>query len=445
MDISFILKKLRSYNEDIALVSDNKQFAYKDIIQEYAKCKNFLECSCSIPNPIVAILADFSPTSTAMLLALMEINATIVPLSPSIIDIDKYVSIAECEYILDMRSCGYYFIKKTNITPKHKLLLTLKHNNEAGLIFFSSGTTGEPKAALHAMQPLLEKFKKDGKRLSSISFLLFDHIGGFNTLMHSLCNGGMLVTLKSRDPSLICEIIEKYKIELLPTSPTFINLLLLNKSYEDYDLSSLKIITYGTEPMPESSLQALHNIFPNIQLKQTYGLSELGIMSTKSQSSDSLFIQLKQDENLQYKIIDDILYIKTSSPMRGYLNALSPFDEDGFFNTQDKVEIDGDYLKILGRQSDIVIIGGEKVYPIEVESIFLEFEKVLDINVYGIENPIMGNVLEAKVKVASIDNNRDFIKELRSYAKEKLASFKIPAKFILTEDNLHNARFKKQR
>ncbi len=445
MDITFILEKMRSFNEEIALVNNEKNYNYIEIIEEYLKCKNFLAGSCSIPNPIVALVADYSPSSIAMMLALMEINATIVPLSKTIIDIDKYLQIAECEYLLDMRTNDYYFIKKTKNTVTKPILLQLKKEDTSGIIFFSSGTTGEPKAAVHKLLPLLEKFKKEGKKLSSMTFLLFDHIGGFNTLMYSLCNGSKLVLLKNRDPQEICRLIEQHKIELLPTSPTFINLLLLNKSYNDYDLSSLKVISYGTEPMPESTLKALHTLFPHLQLKQTYGLSELGIMTTKSLASDSLFIQLKEDEHLQYKIKDDILFVKTSSPMLGYLNASSPFDEDGFFNTQDKVIVEENYLKILGRISDIVIIGGEKVYPIEVESVFLSFPKILDISIYGIENPIMGKVLEAKVKVHQENNNREFIKELRVFAKNKLESYKIPAKFILTEDNLHSARYKKQR
>ena len=75
-------------------------------------------------------------------------------------------------------------------------------------------------------------------------------------MMHTLANGGTIITLKSRSPEEVCRLIEKYRIELLPTSPTFINLILLNKTYEKYDLSSLKMMTYGTETMPESTLKS---------------------------------------------------------------------------------------------------------------------------------------------------------------------------------------------
>ena len=96
-------------------------------------------------------------------------------------------------------------------------------------------------------------------------------------------------------------------------------------------------MTYGTEPMPESTLKAMHKILPNVRLKQTYGLSELGIMPTKSEDNTSLYMKLGGD-GFETKIVDDILYIRAKSAMLGYLNAPSPFDKDGWFNTKDKVE-----------------------------------------------------------------------------------------------------------
>ena len=86
--------------------------------------------------------------------------------------------------------------------------------------------------------------------MRSLTFLLFDHIGGFNTLMYNLSNAGCSIMTDKRDPESICEIIEKYHVETLPTSPTFINLLLLSEAYLKHDLSSLKLVTYGTEAMP---------------------------------------------------------------------------------------------------------------------------------------------------------------------------------------------------
>ncbi len=82
----------------------------------------------------------------------------------------------------------------------------------------------------------------------------------------------------------MCQAIERYELELLPTSPTFLQMLLIGRYYEKYNLSSLKIISYGTEPMPASTLARMHKLFPDVRMKQTYGLTELGAIRTKSKA-----------------------------------------------------------------------------------------------------------------------------------------------------------------
>ena len=443
MNIDFFKQSMLKNKDVIAVITDGKEYSFADIYAEYEKASEFLKKSNIPAESVVSLLADFKPQSIALFLALIEHNAIIVPISQTIKAIDNYVRISESEYFIDI-SGNAPVVKSTGITVSHPMLLKLKAEKAPGLILFSSGTTGEPKAALHDLTFLLEKFKKPGKTLTTVTFLLFDHIGGFNTMMHTIANGGTIITLKTRSPDEVCSLIEKYKIELLPTSPTFINLILLNKTYEKYDLSCLKMMTYGTEPMPESTLKAMNKILPNVKLKQTYGLSEVGIMPTKAEDNTSLWMKLG-GEGFETKIVDDILYIKAKSAMMGYLNAPSPFDADGWFNTKDKVEVKGDYIKILGRTTDLINVGGEKVYPIEVESALLECEDVLDIRIYGEPHPLMGKVVAAEVKVAEENNNRDFIKKLRAYCKEKLEPFKIPVKFNLTTNDLFGDRFKKKR
>jgi acyl-CoA synthetase (AMP-forming)/AMP-acid ligase II len=322
--------------------------------------------------------------------------------------------------------------------------LELRRRKAPGLILFSSGTTGEPKAALHDLTRLLEKFKKPGKTFKTISFLLFDHIGGFNTLIHTISHGGTIVTVPNRMPGEVCAIIEKEKIELLPTTPTFLNMILLNKLYEKYDLTCLKMITYGTESMPEHTLKLFAKILPDTTFKQTYGLSELGIMSTKSESSDSLWMKVGGD-GFETKIVDDILFIRTESAMIGYLNAPSPFDKEGWFDTKDKVEVRNGYLRILGRTTDLINVGGEKVYPIEIENVLLQIGGVLDARVFAESNPIMGNTVAAEILVSPENNNRIFIKTLRNYCGEHLERFKRPTRFILSEKGLYGDRLKKKR
>jgi len=80
---------------------------------------------------------------------------------------------------------------------------------------------------------------------------------------------------------------------------------LISKAYQKYDISSLKVVSYGTEMMPESTLKAFNKLFPDITLKQTYGLTELGVMRTKSESNDSLWVKVG-GEDYETKVVDNI-------------------------------------------------------------------------------------------------------------------------------------------
>jgi acyl-CoA synthetase (AMP-forming)/AMP-acid ligase II len=196
--------------------------------------------------------------------------------------------------------------------------------------------------------------------------------------------------------------------------------------------------------MPQSTLQRFHELFPDVRLQQTYGLSEVGILRTKSRSSDSLWVRVG-GEGYETRVVDGMLEIKSASAMLGYLNAPSPFTADGWFKTGDAVEVDGDYLRILGRQSELINVGGEKVYPAEVESVLQQMEGVEDAAVVGEPNPITGMIVKAKVKLSTGENAAEFRRRMHSFCQGKLARFMVPQKVTLVEGPLWQDRFKKMR
>src|SRR5262249_40028218 len=153
---------------------------------------------------------------------------------------------------------------------------------------------------------------------------------------YTLANLGCLIVPAERSPASVCAVIERHRAELLPTSPSFLNLLLLAEAHRDYDLSSLRLITYGSELMPERTLRLANAAFPQARFQQTYGLSELGILRSKSSANDSLLLKVG-GEDYETKVVDGTLRIRSACSMLGYLNAPSPFDRDGWFDTGDAV------------------------------------------------------------------------------------------------------------
>jgi len=265
-----------------------------------------------------------------------------------------------------------------------------------------------------------------------------------NTLLYCLSNGGCLVTLPGRDPEEVAAAIEKHRVQILPTSPTFLNLAMLSGAFSRHDLSSLELVTYGTEPMPDATLKRFHALFPSVTLQQTYGLSEVGILRSKSRSSDSLWVKVG-GEGFQTRVREGLLEIKAESGMLGYLNAPSPYTEDGWFKTGDRVEVDGEYLKILGRDSEMINVGGQKVFPAEVEGVLQTMDGVAEAVVSGEPHPLTGQIVKVSVMLKTDESVSDFRKRMWEFCRGKLEPFKVPQKVVISQDSLHSERFKKLR
>jgi acyl-coenzyme A synthetase/AMP-(fatty) acid ligase len=445
MAITWFLENLAARGEAPAFIWSDRTYSYGWLAGEVAAWQERLRQAAVAPGQVVAVVGDYSPTLSALLIALVANGNILVPIaSASAENQEAFSDLAQVEVAVYFAPDDTWQMERPGRTVDHPLLVALRAGGSPGLVLFSSGSTGKSKGIVHDMGLLLAKFASPRPAWRTIAFLLLDHIGGINTLLHTLANGGVLITPAGRTPADICRAIEAHRAELLPASPTFLNLLLVAEAYRQFDLSSLKLVTYGTEVMPETVLHRLAQALPGVRLAQTYGLSELGILRAKSRSSDSLWVKVG-GEGVETKVVDGVLWVRTRSAMLGYLNAPSPFDADGWFNTGDKVEVDGEYLRILGRESDWINVGGTKVYPAEVESVLLEMENVVDATVYGERHPLTGQIVVARLLLGAPEELPALKRRLRAHCRGRLEPYKIPVKVVLAEAPDHNARFKKKR
>ena len=406
-----------------AIVYQNTRFTYNNLLQ----MMDIVEKEKIKPGGLVTIVGETSIVNIARLFAAIDANAIAVPMAT-----------IQPAKLWQVESKHYKTIRK-RLVP--------------GLVLFTSGSTGSPKAALHDMSKLMERWKIHNpqgwyaaKDQTIMSFLGFDHIGGINTLFHTLFNGGTLVIPNSRNADEVATCIDNHRVQVLPTSPTFLKMLLMKS---DSEFKGLEMITYGTEPMPESTLAAVAKRWPHVKLKQTYGLTELGILSTKSKGDGSTWMKIGGD-GYKYRVVDDCLEIKAESTMIGYLTSNSPITLDGYYQTGDMAEQDGEgWIRIIGRKSEFINVGGNKVHPAEIESILSELPSIEECLVESEDNPILGQVVKATIKLGegwdlTITSLRDAIKA-KFDAHTNGDKWKIPQKIIITDQPLHNERFKKVR
>jgi long-chain acyl-CoA synthetase len=442
----FFLDLFNEYGDKSALLWQNQTFTYKHLSERIRHHQSNLVNHKVKKGTVVSLVADFTPNSIAMLFALIEKNCIIVPLLHTI-----KVEQKELHYKTAMVQIEFQLFEDDELvykmignTDDNEFYQVIRKENNPGLVLFTSGSSGKPKAVVHNFSKLLKKYQLKRKKQNMINFLLWDHWGGLNTVFHILSNGGIVLTISTRSVSEVFRLVEEHNVEVLPASPSFLNLSLISKEYEKRDVSSLKLITYGTETMPETTLKRLNLVLPHVKFQQTYGLIELGVLRTKSKSSDSLWVKIG-GEGYQTRIADGLLEIKAESAMLGYLNADSPFTEDGWFKTGDAVEVDGEFVKFLGRRSELISVGGEKVYPQEVENCIQELEEVAEVVVFKMKNPLLGAIVCAKVRLNADLQSSVVKKKILSHCREKLEKYKVPLKIDFTDQEQHSERFKKNR
>ena len=443
--VQFLVDRWNEFGDVAATATVDGHSSYTELSALVRRWNEALSENGIEPGTVVALEGEFSPNAIALFIALVGLNAIVVPYTnASAAGREEKDRIAEIEAVVKVDPEDRVSFNRTTRRARHDLYEELRRRGHPGLVLFSSGTSGEPKAAVHDFTHLVEKFHVRRAALTTITFLLFDHWGGLNTMLHVLSNGGTIVTLSDRSPEAVCRVIERERVELLPTTPTFLNLMLLSDAYRNHDLSSLRVITYGAEPMPEGTLLRLRDAFPAVKLQQTYGLIEVGVLRSKSREDGSLWVKLG-GEGYQTRVVDGVLQIKTDSTILGYLNAPTPITSDGWFITGDAVLQDGEYFRVLGRKSELINVGGEKVYPAEVENVIQVFPGVAEATVYGEKNPLLGEIVCARVRPTGAVDAVEFAAALKRHCAGSLERFKVPVRLDIVAESQFGERFKKVR
>ena len=131
--------------------------------------------------------------------------------------------------------------------------------------------------------------------------------------------------------------------------------------------------------------------------------------------------------------------------MLGYLNAPNPFDEAGWLDTGDVIEKEGEYIRILGRESEIINVGGQKVFPIEVEEVLSAIPEINEVTVSGEPHLIMGQSVVAAVRTHKSLPTLEIKRLIKRHCKGRLQDYMIPSKIRLLKDSAITERFKKSR
>ena len=433
--------KMADRHRDQAVAEGTASFSYGDLLTEITRSGDLLDQHDVDAGDVIGLQSDFSFSAIALAFALFRRNCVVVFLSGRM---DAPQALADCQ------AAGFFrFDSKTQPIFQrlkggaHPLLDQLRARARPGFVVLSSGSSGTPKAILHDLDAFFASYDRPMKPMRTLAFLLFDHIAGLDTLFYTLHAGGALILVGDRSPQSVCHAISWWRVDVLPASPSFLKLLCLSDIASSADLSSLRIVTFGSEPMDGPTLTRIAAVLPNALLRQKYGASEFGAPSVETRLGDGLWIRFHGDTA---KVEDGILWVKAPGTMLGYLNADQPPMRDGWLCTGDRVEMEDGWLRILGRDSDLINVGGEKVFPGEVEAVISELDAVAEVAVSGEKHPLMGQIVSATVRPSGLNTDIAALRALvRSHCMKRLTRYKVPTKISFTDAALFNDRQKRSR
>jgi len=333
-----------------------------------------------------------------------------------------------------------YEVFLENDILKYKIInnrLFKKDFKETKWIIPTSGTTNIPKLVSHTFKSLTRTTKSNIEKGDRYRWgLVFDiyRFSGIQVYLQAMLSGSTLII--SESDMIISDTIEHFienDCNILSGTASFWRKVLMSSNL---DKLNFRVITLGGEIADESVLKALRNKFSNSKIIHIYASTEAGVGFSVHDGLAGFPIDYLKFGfgDVSFKISNNnTLMIKNKKQVQQYIGENKLYENDGYIDTGDIVEIRNDRVYFLGRDSGSINVGGNKVQPEEVEHILLDSGLLSAAFVYPKKNPMMGNLVCADVVLKNKADDKKIVKtELLRYCREKMENFKIPAliKFV---------------
>jgi fatty-acyl-CoA synthase len=328
-------------------------------------------------------------------------------------------------------------------------------------ILYTSGTTGRPKAAVLTHRGLTNNARLAAAAIGlragdvMVNPMPYFHVAGGDMITLGLVQTlGTQVVMSRFDPALMLELTEKHRGTVIGGVPTMLTALLAHPSRAGRDLSSLRVALSGGAIVPPELVRRVEAAF-GIPLVQTFAQTESSCSITLTRPSDSAEDRAETLGRPLPQTAVKITDVATGQTVpcgtvgeictRGYLvmdgylgdpeATAAAIDPDGWLHTGDLGSMDErGYCRIAGRIKEMIIRGGENIYPREIEAVLLSHPGVAEVAVVGVPDRFWGEEVGAVVRPASDVGQAELVRtELADYCRGRLAAYKTPVRWLFTD------------
>jgi len=379
-------------------------------------------------------------------LTVRELIACIEPLGAPIIIAEESSSKIAHEVAARI-GCKVAIVPDLSVDSKGRLSLNRPEESIA-LILHTSGTTGVPKAVPITQRKLALRVIRQGTVMglgpgtSFASASPFQHVAGVGTLFVALGMGAMVIP----SPPFTTEVWRGLAARG-PTHAVLVPAMIERLLDEDaLRLPSLRVLVYGSSPMRPGTVRRAFDALPGVDIFNMYGQTEGSPLTFLSVDDHRQALEGREHRLLSVGRPFEGVELRIERPDESGVGELCAraehmfrTDADGWLRTGDMAVIDADgYVTLVGRKGDLIIRGGENVYPLEVERVLGEHPGVREVAVIGVPDPRLGERIHAVVVAADPDNPPQS-EELRAFARDQLAGFKVPATWIFVDELPRNS------
>ncbi|MBD7943140.1 long-chain fatty acid--CoA ligase [Psychrobacillus sp. Sa2BUA9] len=333
---------------------------------------------------------------------------------------------------------------------------------KTSVIFYTSGTTGKPKGVMLSAKNVYstaqiwgEAMELNGRDRMQIVAPLFHCAASHVFSIPVIYAGGTIVIEEAFSPEQALNTMEKEKITIFFGVPAMYSILLNTPKIQQMKLPHLRLLTYGAAPMPYEVVRKVKALFPTVNVQNLYGQTENSPAATTLKDYYALEKVGSVGEPLpltEVQVVDEFgeslptgqvgeIVIKGPQVMKGYLKNEEETNraiQNGWLYSGDLGKFDEEgLLFIVDRKKDMIIRGGENVYPVEVEEILYQIPELLEAAVIGVPHPVYGEVPKAFAVIK--DGQQITEEEVLAFCSKHLAKFKMPAEVDFIDGLPRNA------